>query len=127
MPSESPPSDYFALLHQPRQPWLEPDELKRKYQEFTLTHHPDRQASSPSPQHSNTPSLRSDYFAEVTEAYRVSSHDNLRLRHLLELTGAALPQQETPADDLSDLFFEIGTLVQTTNRLLERSAKRRTP
>jgi hypothetical protein len=36
-------TDYFALLQQPRQPWLEPEQLKQKYQQLTLaSHRPDK-------------------------------------------------------------------------------------
>ena len=37
--------DYFALLDQPRAPWLDPDKLKDSYHQKTLQAHPDAQAS----------------------------------------------------------------------------------
>jgi curved DNA-binding protein CbpA len=42
--------DYFALLGQPRQPWLEGEELKKRYQTLIKTAHPDQAANNPSDQ-----------------------------------------------------------------------------
>ena len=35
-------ADYFALLDEPRRPWLDPEELKAKFHALTATVHPDR-------------------------------------------------------------------------------------
>src|SRR5438132_9046006 len=34
--------DYFALLHEPRRPWLDPDLLKQKFISLSAEVHPDR-------------------------------------------------------------------------------------
>jgi curved DNA-binding protein CbpA len=102
--------DYFALLQQPRRPWLDPERLKQKHQQLTLAAHPDRPGS-------NKPALD---FAAINEAYRVLSDPKLRLQHLLSLedrnpvAGGIMPHE------LTELFTETGTLIQQSNRLLEK-------
>jgi len=97
-------SDYFALLRQPRRPWLDPDELKQQYQRLTFELHPDRQ---------KTGADQAD-FSAVTEAYRVLSNPRLRVLHLLDLEGNATANK-SPANipnDLADLFMASATLVR---------------
>jgi len=40
-------TDYFALLEQPRAPWLDPAELKEVFHRKTLEQHPDAGAAGP--------------------------------------------------------------------------------
>jgi DnaJ-domain-containing protein 1 len=103
--------DYFALLEQPRRPWLDPEELKQKYHELTKAAHPDRPFSA---------SPNSD-FANVTEAYRVLLDPKLRLDHLLNLEGIPPASHTNVPEQIADVFLEIGTLIQETDRLLARS------
>lgn len=101
--------DYFALLQQPRRPWLDPEKLKEKYHQLTKAAHPDR------------PSASSDSdFANVNEAYRVLSDPKLRLQHLLALENVP-PNAGTIPATLADVFLETGTLIQELDRLLARS------
>ena len=102
--------DYFAALQQPRRAWLDPEELKQKYQELTLTSHPDRQRSK---------EIGPD-FAIINEAYRVLSDPKLRLQHLLNLEGHDPSASQSLPQELVQLFSEIGTFVQDTDGLLER-------
>jgi hypothetical protein len=105
-------TDYFALLQQPRQPWLEPEQLKQKYQQLTLTAHPDRAGSDES----------SVDFAMVNEAYRVLADPKLRLQHLLQLQGTDPNAGQSIPQELLDLFSRVGNFVQTTDRLLQRAS-----
>lgn len=105
-------TDYFALLQQPRRPWLDPEALKEKYHEFTKAAHPDRLASI---------NPDSD-FANVTEAYRVLLDPKLRLDHLLNLEGIPPISQANVPEQIADVFLEIGILIQETDRLLAKSA-----
>jgi curved DNA-binding protein CbpA len=97
-------SDHFAVLQQPRRPWLDPDQLKERYQEISFALHPDRQ--KPQPEQID--------FAEVAEAYRVLSNPRLRLQHLLTLEGDAVSAAKTSSvpDELADLFMEAANLIQ---------------
>ena len=105
-------TDYFALLKQPRRPWLDPNELKEKYHELTKAAHPDRSASA---------NPDSD-FASVTEAYRVLLDPKLRLDHLFNLEGIPPAAHTNVPEQIADVFLEIGTLIQETDRLLAKSA-----
>ena len=104
-------TDYFALLQQPRKPWLDPDQLKQRYQELTLTEHPDQKRTNES----------SFDFATVNEAYRFLKDPKLRLQHLLRLEGHDPNASQSIPEELLDLFSRIGNFVQSTDRLLERS------
>jgi curved DNA-binding protein CbpA len=102
--------DYFALLQQPRRPWLDPEQLKQKRQQLTLAAHPDRQGS-------NRPALN---FAAINEAYRVLSDPKLRLRHLLSLEDRNPVATQSIPPELTELFTKTGTAIQEVDRLVER-------
>ena len=104
-------TDYFALLEQPRTPWLEPESLKEVFRRKTLEHHPDTSASS-----------SSDAFAELNEAYQVLQDPKRRLQHLLELQGAPPSRAaESVPNELQELFLRIGESNQQARFLLKRS------
>jgi hypothetical protein len=100
-------TDFFALLEQPRQPWLDPNALKQKFHQLTRVMHPDLWPSEP---HAA--------FENINEAYRVLLDPKLRIQHLLLLenntpftTGRAVPR------DLQELFLKIGALSQQSQRM----------
>jgi len=101
-------SDYFAVLHQPRRPWLDPDELKAKYQQLTITHHPDRRHED-----------NEVDFSSINEAYRVLSNPRLRLQHLLNLENHAAAVTAVPAD-LAEMFMRAAALVSDIDALLQK-------
>src|SRR5688572_3171522 len=104
-------TDYFALLEQPRAPWLDPAGLKEAYHRQTLQTHPDTAA----------PDNPQGAFAELNEAYQVLQDPKRRLLHLLELEGQAPSSgNQTVPQELHDLFPAIGALAQRTNLFLER-------
>lgn len=99
--------DFFALLAQPRQPWLEPSVLKEKHHELTRRAHPDVRGQE----------VR-EKFEDINEAYRILSEPKLRIQHLLQLEGDISPAGDRPIpSDLHELFLQIGTLCQTTQRV----------
>jgi curved DNA-binding protein CbpA len=106
--------DYFALLQQPRRPWLDPQKLKETYQQLTLVSHPDRQSKNAD---SNDPGTD---FTAVNEAYRVLTNPKFRLQHLLSLEGHIPITDESAPGDLMELFSETGTLIREIDRLLEK-------
>lgn len=102
--------DYFALLEQPRGPWLDPVALKEVYHRKTLQTHPD--AAATSSEHD---------FARLNEAYQVLQDPRRRLHHLLSLENCApLSADQTIPLELQELFLRIGELSQRANRLLEK-------
>lgn len=103
-------TDYFALLEQPRLPWLESEGLKEVFRRKTLEHHPDTSASS-----------SSNAFAELNEAHQVLQDPKRRLQHLLELQGSPPSRTAAPVpSELQELFLRIGEQNQQARLLLER-------
>lgn len=102
--------DSFALLDQPRAPWLEPASLKEAYHRKTLETHPDTAADN-----------SEQNFAELNEAYQILQDPKRRLHHLLELEGhAPSSTNQVVPEELHDLFPAIGALSQRANRLQEK-------
>lgn len=107
--------DYFALLDQPRRPWLDPEKLKDSYHQKTLEAHPDTQTSRPGAEATDTA------FTSLNDAYQVLQDPKRRLHHLLSLEGAAPSStDQTVPNQLHDLFPAVGTLTQRANLLLEK-------
>lgn len=105
-------TDYFALLDQPRAPWLDPDELKTRYHQKTLQAHPDTQTS-------RTGAVAN--FASLNEAYQVLQDPKRRLHHLLSLERAAPSStDQTIPQHLEELFPAVGVVTQQANLLLEK-------
>ena len=103
-------TDYFALLGQPRAPWLDPAALKEVYHRQTLQSHPD----------TATPDREND-FAELNEAYQVLQDPKRRLHHLLGLENGAPPSaNQVIPQELQELFLLIGGLTQRANALQEK-------
>lgn len=100
-------TDYFALLQQPRRPWLDLDKLKEEQHRQTMVAHPDVK-----PVDADAP-----HFASLNEAYRVLADPRLRLQHLLVLEGAPATTEKIPGE-LTDAFLETGTVIQEIDRLL---------
>ena len=104
--------DYFALLKQPRRPWLDAEELKQKYHQLAAGAHPDRQSVD-----SKDPNTD---FARLNDAYRVLLDPKLRLHHLLSSEGISLADEAVP-DELGNLFVQTGTLMHEIDRLLKET------
>jgi curved DNA-binding protein CbpA len=104
-------TDYFALLEQPRGPWIDPAALKEAYHRKTLQTHPDTAAQD----------HESD-FAELNDGYQVLQDPKRRLHHLLSLENC-VPSSANQAvpQELQELFLLIGGLSQRANLLLEKN------
>ncbi|HKP03170.1 MAG TPA: DnaJ domain-containing protein [Chthoniobacterales bacterium] len=101
--------DYFALLDQPRVPWLDPAALKEIFHRKTLEQHPD---SARGPEGGG--------FAELNKAYQVLQDPKRRLHHLLSLENRAPAANQAVPLDLQEIFLQIGALNQSATRLLEK-------
>ena len=106
--------DYFALLDQPRMPWLDLSEPKNTYYQKTLQAHPDAQTTR------SRADATDATFASLNEAYQVLQDPKRRLHHLLSLEGAAPSSHQTVPQHLHDLFPVVGALTQRANLLLEK-------
>src|SRR4051812_48683184 len=113
--------DYFAVLGQPRRPWLDPEKLKEQHQALTLAEHPDRKElrnnAPPSRGAKAAPTLPAATFAEINEAFRVLSSPRTRLQHLLGLEGNPKSAAGAVSNDLLELFTQIATLLTDSERL----------
>jgi len=117
-------TDYFALLDEPRRPWLEPEALKAKFLKLAAVAHPDKQHGLGEAEKS--PANRR--YAELNAAYQCLAEPKSRLRHLLELELGAKPkdvQQIPPA--LADLFAEVATTCRNADVFLAEKDKATSP
>jgi curved DNA-binding protein CbpA len=102
-------TDYFALLEQPRAPWLDPVVLKDAFHRKTLRTHPD----------SATAQQKND-FAELNAAYQTLQDPKRRLHHLLSLENRTPAANQTVPAELQELFLDLGALKQRADSLLEK-------
>lgn len=109
-------TDYFALLDQARQPWLDPEGLKEIFHAKTLRSHPDAQSSGDGSDSSAAA------FAELNEAYQVLRDPKRRLHHFLAL-ASELPtgQSSAIAPGLLEIFSAIAALTPRVEALLQDS------
>ncbi len=107
--------DFFALLGEPRRPWLDPEEVKDRFHALSREQHPDQQAAG-----SNAETDAG--FARLNQAHATLRDPKARLRHLLELEYPQI-RLSGPASvpaTLAELFAPIHGLVQTTDALLAK-------
>lgn len=112
-------TDYFALLDQPRRPWLDPDSLKGRFLALSAELHPDRVHGAGEPEKA----AAARRYLELNSAFNCLREPKDRLRHLLELELGRKPKelQEIPAD-LADLFVEVAQLCRQANAFLVERA-----
>jgi curved DNA-binding protein CbpA len=108
-------TDHFALLDEPRRPWLEPEALKQKFLTLSAQFHPDRvHHQGESERHS-----AQNRYTDLNMAYHCLREPKDRLRHLLELElGAAPTEVQRIPPDLVELFMEIGPACRQADLLL---------
>jgi len=117
-------TDNFALLNEPRRPWLEADLLKQKFLALSANLHPDRiHSASESDKIAATKK-----FTELNAAYNCLAEPKLRLLHLLELELGAKPKdiQQIPAA-LADLFAEVANSCRSADGFLVEKNKATSP
>ena len=117
-------TDYFALLNEPRRPWLEADLLKQKFLSLSATIHPDKIQSADE----FGKQAAAKKFAELNAAYNSLAAPKSRLLHLLELERGTKPKdiQQIPAT-LADLFAEVAAVCRDADRFLAEKAKTVSP
>ncbi len=106
--------DYFALLDQPRRPWLDAEELKQIFHAKTLRAHPDAQGTGAS--------ANDSAFADLNEAYQVLRDPKRRLQHLLSLANAASLGNGAVPIDLDEFFPIVASLTREAGELHGRLA-----
>lgn len=116
--------DYFALVSEPRRPWLEPDVLKQKFLTLSASLHPDRIHSAGAAAWAGAATS----FAELNAAYTCLADPKSRLRHLLELELGAKPKdiEEIPAA-LADVFADVAMTCRSTDGFLAERSRGTSP
>lgn len=117
-------TDNFALLNEPRRPWLDADLLKQKFRTLSANAHPDKIHSAGE----SEKSAAVKKFAELNAAYNCLLEPKLRLLHLLEIELGAKPKdirQIPPA--LADLFAEIAAVCHKADDFLAGKSKVTSP
>ena len=117
-------TDYFALLNEPRRPWLDADSLKQKFLAMASDAHPDRVHTASECEKAEV----TQRYAQLNAAYHCLAEPKLRLLHLLELELGTKPKdiQTIPAA-LADLFAEVATTCRNTDAFLSEKGKVTSP
>jgi DnaJ-domain-containing protein 1 len=113
-------TDYFALLDEPRRPWIDPGLLKEKFLALSSQVHPDRVHQSSATERNDA----SERYAGLNQAYNRLREPKECLRHLLELELGKKPEdiQNIPPD-LMDSAFEVSRACKDADALLAEKAK----
>ena len=117
-------TDSFALLDEPRRPWLDPEALKRKLLALSAECHPDRVHN----QDEASRRAAHERYTQIQAAYGRLRDPRQRLLHLLELeTGARPAELQQIPRSLSDMFMEIGGLCREVDTFLIEKARAISP
>ncbi|MCI0744734.1 MAG: DnaJ domain-containing protein [Verrucomicrobia subdivision 3 bacterium] len=116
--------DYFALLNEPRRPWLDEEELKSKFFALSSGVHPDRAHTLAETEKR----AANERYADLNAAYQCLRDPKQRLRHLLELATGEPPAKvkEVPGE-VVDLFFQIGVVCRKADEFLRRKTATTSP
>jgi DnaJ-domain-containing protein 1 len=116
--------DYYALLSEPRHPWIDLEQLKNRFIESSTELHPDR-VHGKSSEEKQAAQAR---YTEINGAYQCLLQPRDRLAHLLELESGRKPAaiQTAPAP-LMNLFLEVGELCREVDKFLEEKRAARSP
>ncbi len=117
-------TDNFALINEPRLPWLDAEELKQKFFPLSAPFHPDRV-------HNGTDAEKlsaNQRYAELNAAYNCLREPKERLLHLIELELGKKPSdiQKIPPGTM-DLFIEVGQTCRDADAFLAEKSKVTSP
>jgi curved DNA-binding protein CbpA len=116
--------DHFALLNQPRQPWLDPEQVQASFVALSGELHPDRVHNAP-PETREEATRR---FAQLNAACQCLKDSKERLRHLLELErGVKVEALERLPFAESDFYFQLGRLCREVDQFLNQRVNRSSP
>lgn len=117
-------TDAFALLSEPRRPWLDADALKARFLPLSAAVHPDRVHSASEAERASA----NTRYAELNAAYNTLREPRDRLLHLLELEAGGKPKdvQRIPPGTM-DLFVEVGQTCRDTDGFLKQKSASDSP
>ncbi len=117
-------TDYFALLNEPRRPWLDAELLKQKFLTLSATVHPDRVHHLGEAERA----AAQEHYTELNTAYNCLREPKDRLQHLLQLElGAPPPNTQRIPSDLMDLSLEVGKACREADAFLAEKARVTSP
>lgn len=117
-------TDYFALLDEPRRPWIDPGRLKAKFLALSVGAHPDKIHTAP-PADRGAANQR---FVELNAAFKCLREPRERLRHLLELElGDTTREIQEIPPGLADMFTEIAQVRREVNTFLAEASRVQSP
>lgn len=117
-------TDNFALLNEPRRPWLDADALKQKFLALSANLHPDRIHSAGE----SNKAAATKKFTQLNAAFNCLAEPKLRLLHLVELELGVKPRdvQQIPAA-LADLFADVANSCRNADGFLVEKNKATSP
>jgi curved DNA-binding protein CbpA len=116
--------DCFALLQEPRRPWLDPEALKQKFLALSAQLHPDRVHHASEAEKSEAQRR----FAELNSSYQRLRDPKERLQHLLELELGAKPQQvQRIPPELMDVSMEVAGLCRQADAFIVEKGRTSSP
>jgi ABC-type transporter Mla subunit MlaD len=117
-------TDNFALLNEPRRPWLDTDLLKKKFLALASDAHPDRVHGASESEKAKV----TQRYTQLNAAFNCLAEPKLRLLHLLELELGAKPKdiQQIPVA-LADLFAEVANTCRSADGFLTEKSKATSP
>jgi len=117
-------NDCFALLNEPRRPWLDPETLKQKFLSLSVTFHPDR-VHNATQEEKNSAQQR---FSEINAAYHRLRDPKERLLHFLELERGHKPNDtQKIAPELADFFNQMHSICSEADALLREKQRVTSP
>jgi ABC-type transporter Mla subunit MlaD len=117
-------TDNFALLNEPRRPWLDADLLKQKFLALASDTHPDRVHGASESEKAEV----TQRYTQLNAAFNCLAEPKLRLLHLLELELGAKPKdiQQIPTA-LADLFVKVSNNCRSADGFLAEKSKATSP
>ena len=117
-------TDAFALLGEPRHPWIDPDALKSRFLPLSAPFHPDRVHGAGDAERE----AANQRFAELSAAFNTLREPRERLLHLIELEAGARPRdvQRIPPGTM-ELFVQIGQACREADEFLSKRTEAPSP
>ena len=117
-------TDAFAILSEPRRPWLDADVLKARFLPLATAVHPDRVHGGPETEKA----AAAERYTALNSAFNTLREPRERLLHLLELEAGAKPGdiQRIPPGTM-DLFVEVGQTCRDADAFLAKKSTATSP
>jgi DnaJ-domain-containing protein 1 len=107
-------NDCFALLEEPRRPWLDPESLKQKFLSLSAAFHPDVFHSASAAEKA----AAEKRYREINNAYTRLRDPKERLLHFIELERGQKPKDTERIDSqLADTFTQVNNICREADIL----------